>query len=82
MCLKWISRVQRLSSFAEMRSPEDLLSKVRFLGLEIHEEKEAPEQILDTLHETECEMSCYSETLSGLNRREASGQEVRSAAAK
>ena len=37
--------------FSPDTHPEQFLCKVRFLALEIHDEKEAHDQILDSLHE-------------------------------
>jgi FkbM family methyltransferase len=55
--------------FSRDAHPEEFLSKVRFLALEIHEETKAREQILDTLCGSEFEMSFHGETFFGLNRK-------------
>jgi FkbM family methyltransferase len=54
--------------FSRDAHPEHFLPKVRFLALEIHEEKGAREQMLDMLRESEFEMSFYGGTVFGLNR--------------
>jgi FkbM family methyltransferase len=54
--------------FSRDSHPEQFLAKVRFLALEIHEEKEARKQILDALRESHFEMSFHDDMVFALNR--------------
>ena len=58
--------------FSTDAHPEQFLPKVRFLALEIHEEKEAREQILDALRESHFEMSFHDDMVFGVNRSSCS----------
>ncbi len=55
--------------FCPDEHPEQFLSKVRFLALEIHEETNCREQIVETLRENGFAMSFQSETVFGVNRK-------------
>jgi hypothetical protein len=55
--------------FSRDAFPDQFLSKVRFLALEIHDESEARELILDTPRENKFEMTFYGETLFGVNQK-------------
>jgi len=70
------------SIFSRDAHPEQFLPKMRFLHWRFLKKRRPANRSLDTLHESEFEMSFHGETLFGLNRRKASGQEVGSAAAK
>ena len=55
--------------FSQDAHPEQFLSKVRFLAMEIHEEMEAQDRIFETLRESEFELSFHGGTHFGVNRK-------------